>query len=88
MFAFQLHCFFRPTSALLSSSFLDQIPFSRHVECDYGQARAYRVTYGRDESPEAQAFRQAARDLLEKGKRALDELGIRFWLSSGTCLGE
>ncbi|XP_022087266.1 fukutin-like [Acanthaster planci] len=67
--------------------FLDQIPFSRHIECNYGQVRVFRAAYGRDESPEAQAFRQAARDLLEKGKQVLDELGIRFWLSSGTCLG-
>ncbi|XP_038048368.1 fukutin-like [Patiria miniata] len=67
--------------------FLEQIPFSRHLECNYDQARAFGRSYGRDGTPEALAFRQSARDLLEKGKRVLDELGIRFWLSSGTCLG-
>ena len=68
--------------------FLDQLPFARFLECDAGRAGAYRAAHGRDESPQAAEFRQAARDLLEKGKQALDQLGVRFWLSSGTCLGE
>ena len=70
------------------NSFLEQIPFSRVLECNYQQASAFRALYGRDESTEAQEFRQAARDLLEKGKQILDDQGVQFWLSSGTCLGK
>ena len=69
-------------------NFLEQYPFSRFLECNFQRARAFHRAYGHDETPEAQEFRQLAKDLLEKGKRVLDERGISFWLSSGTCLGD
>ena len=70
------------------NNFLEQYPVSRYLECNHQRAREFKTTYGNDQSPEAEEFRQLAKDLLEKGKMVLDELGIVFWLSSGTCLGQ
>ncbi|XP_071799336.1 ribitol-5-phosphate transferase FKTN-like isoform X1 [Asterias amurensis] len=69
------------------NNFLEQYPVSRYLECNHQRAREFKTTYGNDQTPEAEEFRQLAKDLLEKGKMVLDELGIVFWLSSGTCLG-
>ena len=70
------------------AAFLSQVPQSQFIECNYRQAHNFTSLYGMDNSPEAKDFRTRAREVLVRGKRALDEIGVRFWLSSGTCLGE
>ncbi|XP_071508956.1 ribitol-5-phosphate transferase FKTN-like [Diadema antillarum] len=66
--------------------FLQQLP-SPHLECNIQQAREFLSEYGMDDTAEAADFRARARDILERGARALDKLGVPFWISSGTCLG-
>ncbi|MGH0179857.1 UNVERIFIED_CONTAM: hypothetical protein FKN15_002724 [Acipenser sinensis] len=43
--------------------------------------------YPDDTSQEAMEFRKNAKTLLHLAARTLNSLGMRFWLSSGTCLG-
>ena len=69
-------------------AFLNNIQNSRFIPCDLTRARKFYSTYGMDQSSEADVFRLKARNLLSAVKNVLDELGVRFWLSSGTCLGE
>lgn len=38
-------------------------------------------------STEAEVFQHRAREILVMAKTALDQASVRFWLSSGTCLG-
>lgn len=40
-----------------------------------------------DSAAEAVAFRKSAKELLQLAAKTLKKLGVRFWLSSGTCLG-
>ena len=44
--------------------------------------------YGTGMSEEGKVFWRGAKDLLSRAKKVLDELGMRFWMSSGTCLGK
>lgn len=60
---------------------------SQFLECNYERAKFFYAQHPKDESEEAQRFQRKARQLLVKGKEVLDSLGVRFWLSSGTCLG-
>lgn len=60
---------------------------SKFLECDQDRAQLFYTQHPRDDSEEAQRFTRKARQLLVKGKEVLDALGVRFWLSSGTCLG-
>ena len=60
---------------------------SQFLECNYERAKLFYAQHPKDESEEAQRFQRKARQLLVKGKEVLDSLGVRFWLSSGTCLG-
>ncbi len=69
-------------------AFLNQVPQAQFIECNYRQAHDFAAVFGMDNSPEAKDFRAKAREVLVRGKRALDEIGVRFWLSSGTCLGK
>lgn len=69
------------------AQFLSTMQQSQFLECDLKQARRFYSEYGEDMSPDAVLFRQQARKLVAVAKQALDELGVRFWLSSGTCLG-
>ncbi|XP_072023917.1 ribitol-5-phosphate transferase FKTN-like isoform X2 [Amphiura filiformis] len=69
------------------ASFLNQVPQSQFIECNFRQAYNFAAVNGMDNSPEAKDFRVKAREVLVRGKRALDDIGVRFWLSSGTCLG-
>jgi len=69
--------------------FLAQIRESRFVDCDYQQAARFQKEFGPvTDDDDAKQFILAAHDILSFAKAALDELGIRFWISSGTCLGE
>lgn len=44
--------------------------------------------YPDDMSPDAVEFRKKAKALLHLAAVTLNSLGVRFWLSSGTCLGQ
>ncbi|XP_070107352.1 ribitol-5-phosphate transferase FKTN isoform X9 [Equus przewalskii] len=66
--------------------FLEEVPHSRFIECRYKEARAF-FQYLDDNTVEAVAFRKSAKELLQLAARTLKKLGVRFWLSSGTCLG-
>jgi len=69
--------------------FLAQIRESHFINCDQQQAAQFWKEFGPvTDDDDAKQFTLAARDVLSSAKVALDELGIRFWISSGTCLGE
>jgi fukutin len=69
--------------------FLFQMAASNFIECDHKRAQQFFQQFGqRDNSVNAELFYKAAREMLIKAKRVMDSLGVRFWLSSGTCLGE
>jgi len=55
--------------------------------CNLTNARQFYSKYGRDVSPDAVLFKKKALEVLSTAINALDRLGVRFWLSSGTCLG-
>ena len=61
---------------------------SRFTSCNITNIQRYYSKYGRDISPDAILFKRKALDVLSLAINALDRLGVRFWLSSGTCLGE
>ncbi|XP_071111423.1 ribitol-5-phosphate transferase FKTN-like [Haliotis cracherodii] len=63
--------------------FLAQMPRSKFIECDYQGAQ----TYLSKNPPKRSLLTFHGAKVLYKTKRALDPLGIPFWLSSGTCLG-
>nr|XP_022313704.1 fukutin-like isoform X1 [Crassostrea virginica] len=67
--------------------FLHMHQESQFLECNYERAKFFYAQHPKDKSEEAQRFQRKARQLLVKGKEVLDSLGVRFWLSSGTCLG-
>ncbi|KAK2194073.1 hypothetical protein NP493_2g00024 [Ridgeia piscesae] len=66
---------------------LQQIVQSRFIECDYARARSFYTKHGLPSNENADNFVESAKKLLSHAKHTLDKLGIRFWLSSGTCLG-
>jgi len=69
--------------------FLTQIGESQFVDCDQQQAALFRKQFGPlVDDDEAKQFTAAAYDVLLTAKIVLDALGIRFWISSGTCLGK
>lgn len=68
-------------------SFLTQMENSHFVECNYSRAKLFHDQYGKDISAEALEFKSDAWRLLAKTKELLNSLSLRFWLSSGTCLG-
>jgi len=69
--------------------FLAEIRESRFIDCDQNQAAQFQKEFGSlMDDDEAKKFTAAARDVLSTAKAVLDKLGIRFWISSGTCLGE
>ncbi|XP_075993450.1 ribitol-5-phosphate transferase FKTN [Genypterus blacodes] len=69
------------------SGFLSQQRHARFLECRYHDARNFLQLYPDDSSPEALSFRHRATSLLRLAARALNQLNVPFWLSSGTCLG-
>ena len=71
-----------------SSQLLLEKNQSRFIGCNIAHAQHYYSKYGRDISPDAISFKQKALEVLTEAVTALDYLNVRFWLSSGTCLGE
>jgi hypothetical protein len=41
-----------------------------------------------DNTVDAMVFRKRAKELLQLAAKTLKDLGVPFWLSSGTCLGK
>lgn len=69
--------------------FLAQIHDSHFIDCNRDQAAQFQKEFGPlTNDDETKQFVKAARDILSSAKSVLDKLGIRFWISSGTCLGE
>ncbi|KAM4708238.1 ribitol-5-phosphate transferase FKTN isoform 1-T3 [Discoglossus pictus] len=69
------------------SQVLQEIPHSSFLECRYKEARSFFQLYPDDISLEGIEFRKKARALLHLAASTLGNLGVTFWLSSGTCLG-
>uniref|UniRef100_A0A8D2LLE9 Ribitol-5-phosphate transferase n=1 Tax=Varanus komodoensis TaxID=61221 RepID=A0A8D2LLE9_VARKO len=69
------------------SKFLEEKSHSRFIECRYREARSFFQLYPDDSSLEAVEFRKKAKAVLHLAALTLNSLGVRFWLSSGTCLG-
>lgn len=67
--------------------FLHDVSSSRFIECSHTLADSFHRSHGRDTTHDALRFVHRAWKLLSKAKTLLDKLGIRFWISSGTCLG-
>ena len=61
---------------------------SQFTGCNLSNAQAYYGKYGRDVSQDAVLFKKKALEVLSTAINTLDHLGVRFWLSSGTCLGK
>ncbi|PIK59559.1 putative fukutin-like [Apostichopus japonicus] len=66
--------------------FLNQIQHSTFLECNYERAAKFVTRHYDDGDVVGERFRSNAKDILIAGAAVLDELGIPFWLSSGTCL--
>ena len=67
--------------------FLDALPKSKFVSCKSGFFDKYPKMDELRKTSEAIAFRRRARRILASASRALDELNLSYWLSSGTALG-
>ena len=69
-------------------SYVDELQYSKFIPCNLKSARKFYSKYGYDNGADAATFRLTAKNLLSLAKNVLDELGVQFWLSSGTCLGK
>ena len=67
--------------------FVNAIEESEYLECNYSRAAQFLTQYPVDVSEESLKFQRKARQIIARAKQYLDDLGIPFWLSSGTCLG-
>lgn len=67
--------------------YLRDLSSSMFLPCNIKRAQEFYSKYGDDESNEAIVFRKRGKHVLQIAKTILDNLGVRFWLSSGTCLG-
>lgn len=70
------------------ASFLKEQYNSRFLECNAIRARRYLEKHPIELNQEETEFLVQARRLLALGKEVMDSVGVRFWLSSGTCLGK
>lgn len=68
--------------------FLRKLADSHFIECRHRSAQKFYQIHAKDTSQDARRFSHKAWKLLSKAKTLLDGIGVRFWLSSGTCLGE
>lgn len=69
------------------SRFVRDAASSRFQECNHTRAHSFHLQFGKDTGHDAQRFSHRAWKLLSRAKTILDKLRVRFWLSSGTCLG-
>ena len=70
------------------SSFVLQAADSVFVGCNHSRARLFYKLYGFDASEDATQFKAIAWKILSLASSSLKKLKVKFWLSSGTCLGE
>lgn len=69
-------------------SFLNPLNDKKFIECDRGRSNEFYSENPKDETLEANNFRKKAQTLLTKARQLIEhELGLPFWLSSGTLLG-
>ncbi|BFY99910.1 hypothetical protein BsWGS_02950 [Bradybaena similaris] len=68
-------------------TFLKEMETSEFIECNYTRAYNFYSVYHLDKSKQVEVFKRKSRQLLLTVKNILDSMGVRFWLSSGTCLG-
>jgi len=66
---------------------MDDLPNADFIECNHSRATAFFKRQPRDSSQAGETFRSLARKTILTAGRVLDALGIKFWISSGTCLG-
>lgn len=69
------------------SRFLEEMSESRVLECRYKEAKSFFQLYPDDLSLDGVEFRKKAQSLLHLAAITLNSLGVKFWMSSGTCLG-
>ncbi|XP_057295730.1 ribitol-5-phosphate transferase FKTN-like isoform X1 [Hydractinia symbiolongicarpus] len=69
------------------SLFLEELQSTKFIPCNYNQARSFYSTYGMDTTHESDMFKSKANHILSLVIEILSTLNVRFWLSSGTCLG-
>ncbi|XP_030050183.1 ribitol-5-phosphate transferase FKTN [Microcaecilia unicolor] len=67
--------------------FLEEASHARFLECRFREAHTFSQLYPDDTSQDAVEFRRKAKALLRIATFTLNSMGVRFWLSSGTCLG-
>lgn len=70
-----------------SVKLVQEVKDSHYLECNYTRTQQFNTKHPPDLSEEAQRFKRNARQIIARAKQYLDDLGIPFWLSSGTCLG-
>lgn len=70
-----------------SFTFLKEIETSEFIECNYTRAFHFFAEYP-SYKKDGELFKRKGRQLLVIAKEILDSMGIPFWLSSGTCLGD
>lgn len=68
--------------------FLSEMKSSEFIACNQSRASLYYGKFPRETNAEFEKFFSAARNVLRRAKQVLDLVGIPFWISSGTCLGE
>lgn len=68
--------------------FLENLANSRYLPCNLNTARKFYSKFGDDGTEMAEMFKKRGKEVLQIAKINLDKLRVRFWLSSGTCLGK
>lgn len=66
---------------------ISAIPGSKFEDCNLARAEEFFRKNPPENVEESKKFQRNARQILARAKQYLDDLGIPFWLSSGTCLG-
>ncbi|GAB6024538.1 hypothetical protein CHUAL_009691 [Chamberlinius hualienensis] len=69
------------------TKFLYQMDHTRYIECNHTRSTIFYSQNKMDVTNDAMAFRAIAWKILQLAKFVLEKLNVRFWLSSGTCLG-
>lgn len=69
-------------------AFIPAVKESKFEDCNLTRADEFFKKYPPENVEESMKFQRNARQLLARAKQYLDDLGIPFWLSSGTCLGK
>ena len=68
--------------------FMDIVPQSSFIPCNLTRNKQFKQIYGIPDTPDHIYFKQSAKALLAQAVQVLNALNVKFWLSSGTCLGK